>query len=173
MNYLYRFRGAAYQLTDFEEPYLYHVTYAKHLPSIIGLGLVPQGAGEDSGFSILSSDYAKGYVFLSEDGATPIWAEFLNMGASVQSGYIPVLLRIPLAELDLDLLEEDEIGSRDVPEGRAFRTKQIIPSARIQIWAPEGHFVPVHSVTPQEFIDRAAEVSDEAEDVLNLFVPYW
>jgi 8-oxo-dGTP pyrophosphatase MutT (NUDIX family) len=137
---------------------LYHITFLGRLASIAEEGLV-RGAGDT--FQSYAG-YARGWIFLTDEDALRGWFHKLHAIAESESdnpledGWIPVVLRV---QQDVDA-EEDPEGSRDVPEGASYRTREAIEPDALEVW--NGHdWVPLDE---WESIDPELGVTHELDD---------
>ena len=141
--------------------YLYHVTLLRNLDSIAQRGLV---AGQSQNWPGYSS-HARGRVFLTEADAVSGWVHKVTYSAGmdsdnqVQEGYIPVVLRTPLEQVQ-ELLRPDEIGSRDVLDGDSFYIEDTLAPEELEVYTPEG-WIYVDEVDPDDLQEYAYDNADK------------
>ena len=137
-------------------PFLYHVTYLHRLGSIAAIGLQADQArtfGQAYGF------HTGGRTFMTGPAGVGFWASRYEDHApdDPQEGWVPVVLRVDVEELPLEV---DEIGSRDARAPSFFTTARVEPD-RLEVW--DGVWIPVDESDPDQMIEDAMDAAEVEE----------
>ena len=148
---------------------LYHIAWARSLPSIATRGLVASGgsgiARQDSAYA----EHSRGRLFATELDGVRFWYGIAENHANDRSddplreGFTPVVLRFP----DVRRKEIDPVGSDDAGAYAFVLTRVRIPPAFIEVWTG-GAWVPIRAwrrVQPR----RAYDFEREDGQVLAFF----
>lgn len=148
-----------------ENDYLYHVSLLVRLGSIATNGLFPGRSENWPGYS----SHARGRVFLTTEPAVNGWIHKVTYSAAatdtdrpVEEGFIPVVLRVPLQQVE-EFLHEDTLGSQDVPEGKSYYVESTIHPDELEVYTPSG-WVPVDVHVVQDMLDYALEHAPRDRD---------
>lgn len=146
-------------------PFLYHVTWARNLPSIAEYGLAPRFSG---GAGLGSGGYAghssRG-IFVSEWPGVRFWFDRAEERVALESddpageGVVPLVLRV--LDLDEDALEDDTAGTSDARED-AYIYPNAIPVEHLEVWDGEGWVaVDEADIDPEDAFDEDGELLEE------------
>lgn len=155
---------------EFEEPYLYHVTYAAYVESIAEDGLQPNRYSSMGGVAL--NNHKRNRVFVCEASGLRYWHMRSSQWAEheyedwKEIGLVSVVLRIPNG--GFDDIEIDEDGTTDSRHG-AWMISGEVPGP-IEIYV-DGEWISAYDWC-DEFIEYAFdEDGDPLDDAANGLIP--